>query len=112
MALNATYTDAVKAAVATNQMFEGQNATEYLELLNRPNVCLFIIIEYENNIYIQFIYLQCHHSTSRLRTCDLDPGMARHGSKRAEIVGVDRCSREPHSHRNERSRGVILDSQS
>ncbi|KAI0805315.1 polysaccharide lyase family 1 protein [Xylaria sp. FL0064] len=37
MALNATYTDAVKAAVAANQTFEGRNATEYLALLNHQN---------------------------------------------------------------------------
>ncbi|KAI0906773.1 polysaccharide lyase family 1 protein [Ustulina deusta] len=37
MALNATYTDAVKAAVAANQTFEGRNATEYLQLLNHQN---------------------------------------------------------------------------
>ncbi|KAI0432198.1 polysaccharide lyase family 1 protein [Xylaria sp. FL1042] len=37
MALNATYTDAVKAAVAANHTFEGRNATEYLELLNHQN---------------------------------------------------------------------------
>ncbi|KAI0541830.1 polysaccharide lyase family 1 protein [Xylaria digitata] len=37
MSLNATYTDAVKAAIATNETFEGRNATEYLELLNRQN---------------------------------------------------------------------------
>ncbi|KAI3320430.1 polysaccharide lyase family 1 protein [Xylariaceae sp. AK1471] len=37
MALNATYTDAVKAAVAANEMFEGRNATEYLALLNHQN---------------------------------------------------------------------------
>ncbi|GAP88886.1 putative polysaccharide lyase family 1 protein [Rosellinia necatrix] len=37
MALNATYTDAVKAAVAAGEPFEGRNATEYLALLNRQN---------------------------------------------------------------------------
>ncbi|KAI0468305.1 polysaccharide lyase family 1 protein [Xylaria cf. heliscus] len=37
MALNATYTDAVKAAVTSDGMFEGRNATEYLALLNRQN---------------------------------------------------------------------------
>ncbi|KAI0103832.1 polysaccharide lyase family 1 protein [Nemania sp. FL0031] len=37
MSLNATYTDAVKAAVAANQTFEGRNATEYLVLLNHQN---------------------------------------------------------------------------
>ncbi|KAI1149229.1 pectin lyase fold/virulence factor [Nemania diffusa] len=37
MSLNATYTDAVKAAVAANQTFEGRNATEYLALLNHQN---------------------------------------------------------------------------
>jgi hypothetical protein len=39
MALNATYTGAVKAAVAANETFEGYNATEYLALLNHQNVC-------------------------------------------------------------------------
>jgi hypothetical protein len=39
MALNATYTDAVKAAVAADETFEGRNATEYLALLNHQNVC-------------------------------------------------------------------------
>lgn len=38
MALNLTYTDAVAAAAAANETFEGQNATEYLSLLNRQNV--------------------------------------------------------------------------
>jgi hypothetical protein len=38
MALNSTYTDAVKAAVAAGEEFEGRNATEYLNLLNRQNV--------------------------------------------------------------------------
>ncbi|KAI0455235.1 polysaccharide lyase family 1 protein [Xylaria acuta] len=37
MALNATYTDAVKAAAAADETFEGRNATEYLALLNRQN---------------------------------------------------------------------------
>ncbi|KAH6656870.1 pectin lyase fold/virulence factor [Truncatella angustata] len=37
MALNSTYTDAVKAAVAAGEEFEGRNATEYLALLNRQN---------------------------------------------------------------------------
>ncbi|KAI0554343.1 polysaccharide lyase family 1 protein [Xylaria curta] len=37
MALNATYTDAVKAAAAADGTFEGRNATEYLALLNRQN---------------------------------------------------------------------------
>ncbi|TRX91290.1 hypothetical protein FHL15_007895 [Xylaria flabelliformis] len=37
MALNATYTDTVKAAVEADGMFEGRNATEYLALLNRQN---------------------------------------------------------------------------
>ncbi|KAI4593155.1 hypothetical protein KJ359_010079 [Pestalotiopsis sp. 9143b] len=37
MALNLTYTDAVAAAAAANETFEGQNATEYLSLLNRQN---------------------------------------------------------------------------
>ncbi|KAI0183521.1 pectin lyase fold/virulence factor [Xylaria flabelliformis] len=37
MALNATYTDAVKAAVAADETFEGRNATEYLALLNHQN---------------------------------------------------------------------------
>ncbi|ORY59166.1 pectin lyase fold/virulence factor [Pseudomassariella vexata] len=37
MAINTTYTDAVKAAVAAGEMFEGQNATEYLALLNHQN---------------------------------------------------------------------------
>ncbi|KAI1121965.1 pectin lyase fold/virulence factor [Nemania abortiva] len=37
MSLNATYTDAVKAAVAANQTFDGRNATEYLALLNHQN---------------------------------------------------------------------------
>lgn len=38
MALNETYTDAVKAAEAAGEEFEGRNATEYLNLLNRQNV--------------------------------------------------------------------------
>lgn len=38
MALNSTYTDAVKAAEAAGEEFEGRNATEYLNLLNRQNV--------------------------------------------------------------------------
>lgn len=38
MALNTTYTDSVKAAVAAGETFEGKNATEYLALLNRQNV--------------------------------------------------------------------------
>ncbi|KAI1361000.1 pectin lyase fold/virulence factor [Xylaria arbuscula] len=37
MALNSTYTDAVKAAVAADETFEGRNATEYLALLNHQN---------------------------------------------------------------------------
>ncbi|KAI8945965.1 polysaccharide lyase family 1 protein [Xylaria longipes] len=37
MALNATYTDAVKAAATADGTFEGRNATEYLALLNRQN---------------------------------------------------------------------------
>ncbi|KAI1174091.1 polysaccharide lyase family 1 protein [Nemania sp. FL0916] len=37
MALNATYTDAVKRAVAADGMFEGRNASEYLALLNHQN---------------------------------------------------------------------------
>lgn len=46
LALNSTYTDAVKAAVAANETFEGQNATEYLALLNRQNVsCLAAPLE-------------------------------------------------------------------
>lgn len=45
MALNATYTDAIKAAVAAGETFEGQNATEYLALLNHQNVCLpFLLV--------------------------------------------------------------------
>lgn len=40
MALNATYTDSVKAAIAADELFEGRNATEYLELLNHQNACL------------------------------------------------------------------------
>lgn len=38
MAMNETYTDAVKAAEAAGEEFEGRNATEYLNLLNRQNV--------------------------------------------------------------------------
>lgn len=38
MALNSTYTDAVKAAETAGEEFEGRNATEYLNLLNRQNV--------------------------------------------------------------------------
>lgn len=38
MALNSTYTDAVKAAEEAGEEFEGRNATEYLSLLNRQNV--------------------------------------------------------------------------
>lgn len=38
MALNSTYTDVVKAAEAAGEEFEGRNATEYLNLLNRQNV--------------------------------------------------------------------------
>lgn len=38
MALNTTYTDAVKAAVASNETFEGRNASEYLTLLGKQNV--------------------------------------------------------------------------
>ena len=38
MALNSTYTDAVKAAETAGEEFEGRNATEYLSLLNRQNV--------------------------------------------------------------------------
>lgn len=38
MALNSTYTDAVKAAEAAGEEFEGRNATEYLNLLTRQNV--------------------------------------------------------------------------
>lgn len=38
MALNSTYTDAVKAAETAGEEFEGKNATEYLALLNRQNV--------------------------------------------------------------------------
>lgn len=38
MALNSTYTDAVKAAEEAGEEFEGRNATEYLNLLNRQNV--------------------------------------------------------------------------
>lgn len=38
MALNSTYTDAVKAAEAAGEEFEGKNATEYLNLLTRQNV--------------------------------------------------------------------------
>jgi pectate lyase len=38
MALNETYTDAVKAAIAANETFEGRNASEYLTLLNKQNV--------------------------------------------------------------------------
>lgn len=41
MAMNETYTDAVKAAVTADELFEGQNATDYLSLLNRQNVSLF-----------------------------------------------------------------------
>ncbi|KAI0859134.1 polysaccharide lyase family 1 protein [Xylaria cubensis] len=37
MALNATYTDAVKAAAAADETFDGRNATEYLALLNHQN---------------------------------------------------------------------------
>lgn len=37
MALNSTYTDAVKAAETAGEEFEGKNATEYLALLNRQN---------------------------------------------------------------------------
>ncbi|KAI1739897.1 polysaccharide lyase family 1 protein [Xylaria scruposa] len=37
MALNATYTDAVRAAAAADGTFDGRNATEYLALLNRQN---------------------------------------------------------------------------
>ncbi|KAG8165569.1 hypothetical protein KVR01_004121 [Diaporthe batatas] len=37
MALNSTYTDAVKAAEAAGEEFEGKNATEYLNLLNKQN---------------------------------------------------------------------------
>ncbi|KAI0436367.1 polysaccharide lyase family 1 protein [Xylaria telfairii] len=37
MALNATYTGAVKAAATADEMFEGRNATEYLALLSRQN---------------------------------------------------------------------------
>ncbi|KAI2638309.1 polysaccharide lyase family 1 protein [Xylaria nigripes] len=37
MALNSTYTDAVKEAVAADEPFERRNATEYLELLNHQN---------------------------------------------------------------------------
>ncbi|KAI1827450.1 polysaccharide lyase family 1 protein [Xylaria intraflava] len=37
MSLNATYTDAVKAAISADEPFEGRNATEYLELLNHQN---------------------------------------------------------------------------
>lgn len=40
MSLNSTYTDAVKAAVAADETFEGKNATEYLALLNRQNVSM------------------------------------------------------------------------
>lgn len=38
MALNSTYTDAVKAAEAAGEEFEGRNATKYLNLLTRQNV--------------------------------------------------------------------------
>ncbi|KAK9424742.1 putative Pectin lyase fold/virulence factor [Seiridium unicorne] len=37
MALNSTYTDSVKAAIAANETFEGQNATDYLALLEHQN---------------------------------------------------------------------------
>lgn len=38
MAMNETYMDAVKAAAAAGEEFDGQNSTEYLTLLNRQNV--------------------------------------------------------------------------
>ncbi|KAF2702945.1 polysaccharide lyase family 1 protein [Pleomassaria siparia CBS 279.74] len=37
MAMNTTYTSAVKAAAAAGEEFEGRNATDYLALLNRQN---------------------------------------------------------------------------
>ncbi|KAK5636969.1 hypothetical protein RRF57_012681 [Xylaria bambusicola] len=53
MALNATYTNAVKAAVFANRKFDGRNARDYLELLNRQNVC-FSLLRYENIIHYFF----------------------------------------------------------
>lgn len=38
MAMNETYTDSVKAAVAAGELFDGKDATEYLALLNHQNV--------------------------------------------------------------------------
>jgi len=46
MAMNATYTDAVKAAAAKDELFEGRNATEYLALLNHQNVSAFFVCVY------------------------------------------------------------------
>ncbi|KAI1073430.1 pectin lyase fold/virulence factor [Whalleya microplaca] len=37
MSTNQTYTDAVEGATAANEPFEGKNASEYLNLLNRQN---------------------------------------------------------------------------
>lgn len=64
MALNSTYTDAVKAAVAANETFEGQNATEYLALLNKQNVSIFLL-----SMSQVFIVLHSRAGGVRHKTC-------------------------------------------
>ncbi len=105
MALNATYTDAVKAAVAANQTFEGRNATEYLQLLNHQNVCLSLSFSLFLNRDGRRDSVHCisrHRREAVLLTSVVTPGMARPSTKRAEIVGVHRRPRELDSDRNGR----------
>lgn len=76
MALNSTYTDAVKAAVAADETFEGRNATEYLALLTRQNVRMPIVVL----------------SAGELTDIDV-AGVARDRTERAEVMGIYQCAR-------------------
>lgn len=86
MSYNDTYMNAVEAAADADEEFDGMNATEYLNVLKRQNVCT--------------PFLVTALSTISLSSNNTITGMERPCPRHPEDPGVDRRTRERDSNRH------------